>query len=174
MMQARRPQIRRLARLSAGFFSTVLGTKPLAIPSLGVMVIPSLHNSQVKERYDTAALLGRRNSQRKERASLANNITISTASYAEKKWMTINDNLYLQILVQGKLLSVTKSFLTKELLLQAANMFRQFQDGIERNMLNPKSWVHNKTLYTTVTDKKPFINIVFVGFFVNNIWPMAP
>ena len=85
--------------------------------------------------------MGCRDPQRKQQASTANKITIMTAGYAEKEWITINADVYLQTSVQGELLSVTKpsSFLTKELLPQAANMLHQFHDEIERNMLDPKS-----------------------------------
>ena len=158
------------------YFSTVKEPKALAVLGLGAMGIPSLRNSQGRECFDLAALMGCRNQQREQRASPVNKIMISTTGYLEKEWMAINTNVYLGTLVQGEHLSVTKpsEFLTKELLPQAANMLQQFRDTIKRNMLEPKPWIHSKTLYSMVTDKKPFINSACVGFFVNNIWPMAP
>ena len=63
------------------------------------------------------------------------------------------------------------SFLTKELLPQAANMLQQLRNEIERNMQEPRPWVHSDVLYTMMTDKKPFINSTFVDLFINNIWP---
>ena len=78
----------------------------------------------------------------------------------------------MQASVQDDFLPVAKtsSFLTEELLLQAANMLQQFRDKLERNMNEPRPWVHSDVLYAMVTDKKPFINGAFVGLFINNIW----
>ena len=86
--------------------------------------------------------------------------------------MAVTAGVNMQALVQDDFLPVTKtsSFLTEELLPQAANMLQQFRDKLDRNMNEPQLWVHSDELYAMVTDKKPFINGAFVGLFINNIW----
>ena len=133
---------------------------------------PALHNARGGERFDPAALLGRRIPQSDLRANPANKSSIPAASYAEKEWMAVTASVNMRASIQDDFLPVTKSssFLTEELLRQVANMIQQFRDELERNMQEPRPWVHSDVLYTMVTDKKPFISGAFVGLFINNIW----
>ena len=58
----------------------------------------------------------------------ANKSSLPAASYAEKEWMAVTAGVNMQASVQDDFLPVTKtsSFLTEELLPQAANMLQHF------------------------------------------------
>ena len=133
---------------------------------------PTLRNARGGERFDQAALLGCRMPQSDLRANPAKKSSLPAASYAEKEWMAVTAGVNMRMSVQENFLPVTKSssFLTKELLPQAANMLQQFRGKFERNMNEPRPRVHSDVLCIMVTNKKPFINGAFVGLFINNIW----
>ena len=153
------------------FFPTMKAPADRSQKALGP---PALHTTRGGERFDPAALVGRRMPQSDVCADPANKSSIPAASYAEKERMVVAAGVNMRTSVQDNFLPVTKSwsFLIKELLPQAANMLQQFQDKIERSMNEPRLWVHSDVLYTMVTDKKPFINGAFVGLFISNIWSL--
>ena len=107
------------------FFPTMKAPAGRSRTALGP---PALRNARGGERFDPAALLGRRMTQSDLRENPANKSSLPAASYVEKEWMAITAGVHMQASVQDDFLPVTKtsSFLTEELLPQAANMLQHF------------------------------------------------